>query len=82
MSASIQELKDELRERAIKKRGSLFEHAEKPQELTEILAALREALKVLSALLGEDESQKPGTIKFMVTGRDENGKISSFQVES
>lgn len=76
------ELRDELRQRAAEKRAAAMEKLSKPNDLGAVLAALNETLAKLSELLAAQNGADKPTRNFIVTERDENGKVKSFKVES
>jgi len=85
MSASIEQLRDDLRLTAAKKRTQVFESFAKQAnplevlaELSSVLAELRDVLKEMKAN-GADGN---GSLNFVVTERDGDGKPKSFKVES
>lgn len=95
LDSTTLDFREELRQRAAKKRKASFEalklrkamaRAEKrgkPAEPVESMHALSalisQQLKEIRALLRQNDVG--GSVKFVVTARDENGKIKEFEVK-
>ena len=76
MSASVEELRADLRERALAKRTRVAENLKAPQDMAILLAELNQVLGQL-----RDALQARSPTNFVVTERDSNGGIKSFKVE-
>lgn len=87
MSASVEELRADLRLQATKKRAAHFEEFKKskelsrPQNLAAVIGRLNELLAALSELIASQGNriEKDGPVKFEVTERDADGNIKSFK---
>lgn len=81
MSAAVEKLRDDLRQKATEKRARAFDAASKPANLADILVGLDKTLQALSERLTAPGSAPAasGPAQFVVTERDEAGKIKSFK---
>ena len=75
MNASVEELRADLRERALAKRAKAAENL-KPLDLGNLLAELNEVLGQV-----RDALQARSPTSFVVTERDSNGDVKAFKVE-
>lgn len=76
MSASVEELRSDLRERALAKRAKVAENLKAPQNMVSLLVELNHVLGQLRDVL-----QVRSPTNFVVTERDLNGDIRAFKVE-
>lgn len=75
MSASVEELRADLRERALAKRAKVAENLKGPQDISSLLVELNQVLGQLRDVL-----QARSPTNFVVTERDLNGDIRAFKV--
>ena len=76
MSASVEELRADLRERALAKRTRVAENLKAPQDMAGLVDELNQVLGQLRAAL-----QARSPTNFVVTERDLNGDVKAFKAE-
>ena len=76
MSASVEELRADLRERALAKRTRVAENLKAPQDMAGLLDELNQVLGQL-----RDALQARSPTNFVVTERDLNGDVKAFKAE-
>jgi len=84
VSASVEELRSNVRQRASQKRTVAFENFNKqakPPNLAVVLSELTAVLKGLQEMLAERQIDKAGPVKFKVTERDFAGNVTLFEAE-
>jgi hypothetical protein len=82
MSADVKKLHDDLRQVALEKRTRVFDAATKPANLPDVLSSLDKTLRVLTerlAMPAATTATSSGPAEFVVTERDDAGKIKSFR---
>ena len=81
MSAAVEKLRNDLREKATEKRARAFDNASKVPNLPDVLSRLDSTLQSLAERLALPASAPAasGPAEFVVTERDEAGKIKSFK---
>ena len=76
MSASVEELRADLRELALAKRTRVAENLKAPQDMAGLLDELNQVLGQL-----RDALQARSPTNFVVTERDLNGDVKAFKAE-
>lgn len=81
--SELEALRDDLRDRAAKKRTAAFDTFNKksnPPNLAVVLSELTDVLKSLQQILAA-QSSKTGPLDFEVTERELNGDVRTFRVK-